>query len=760
MICLIRSELKKVWGRKSFPGLMALLIFLNLFFLWYLNRPGQGEPPLSAYRAVCRDISGMTEQEKLDYIRGLKEQTDGIALVEEVQNLFAQGTEAGNALARQRMNSNSGIYEKYYEIYRTGNYLTYTRSLSEEQTLVDQLYEEISVVSGYDDYIRTVQENSSRLGGISIFQTDGSEESFSIRNIRKSAEDHSGMTSENIRWFPAEGITMALENPVSDLLLLLSVFLFVGQLITEEKEKELFAVTRACRRGVAADMAARIAALFLHCAILTLLLFGTGLLFGISAAGAGDLTAALQSMSSYTESSLPVSIITFLLAGAAGKVAAVFCFGLLLSAFAIFASRSILPQLAGIGFLTVNWIFYTQIPSYSGWNLLKYLSFFGLLRTDQIWGNYLNLNILGYPVSRPACSLGTLAFLLAAGLSLTFGLFARGRHLTLRRKNSSFRMPFRPHDSLLCHESYKLLFANRILFVTAAFVCIIGWTDLERKYVPSAGEEYYQTLMKSLEGELDEEKEALIASEQTRFDEASGQIEKIDRMTADGTISESTGESMKLPWESEMAFYPAFQRVLVQYEKIQEKGGIFVYDTGYLYLLGSIDDSFLTDLLLLILCICFSFSNVIALEDSREMWKLISATRCGRRKVLRSKYLVCSSVCIGITILPWIFRWISISEVYPMKELQAGIQNIPQYSHFFLNIPILIFLFLAVLIQIIAVLLVTFLVLLLSRWRKNAFQALFLALLLFAVPLMLSEMGLPVIKWFSIWPLYSWTGFL
>ena len=37
---------------------------------------------------------------------------------------------------------------------------------------------------------------------------------------------------------------------------------------------------------------------------------------------------------------------------------------------------------------------------------------------------------------------------------------------------------------------------------------------------------------------------------------------------------------------------------------------------------------------------------------------------------------------------------------------------------------------------------------------------LFVALLLFAVPLILSEMGLPVIKWFSIWPLYSWTGLL
>ena len=760
MICLIRSELKKVWGRKSFPGLMALLIFLNLFFLWYLNRPVQGEPPLSAYRAVCRDISGMTEPEKLDYIQGLKEQTDGIALVEEVRNLFAQGTEAGNALARQRMNSSSGIYEKYYEIYRTGNYLTYTHSLAEEQALVNQLYEEISVVSGYDDYIRTVQENSSRLSGISIFQSGGSEESFTSRNIRKSEEDHSGMTGKNIRWFPAKGITMALENPVSDLLLLLSVFLFVGQMITEEKEKELFAVTRASRRGVAVDMAARIAALFLHCATFTFLLFGTGLLFGISAAGAGDLTAALQSVASYTESSMPVSISTFLLASTAGKAITVFCFGLLLSAFAIFASRSFSPQLAGIGFLTVNWIFYTQIPSYSGWNLLKYLSFFGLLRTDQIWGNYLNLNILGYPVSRSACSLTALALFLAAGLSLTFGLFARGRHLTLRRKTFSFHTPFRPHSSLLCHESYKLLFANRILFVAAAFVCILGWTDLERKYVPSAGEEYYQTLMKSLEGTLNEEKEALIASEQARFDEASAQIKKIDRMTADGAISESTGESMKLPWESEMSFYPAFQRVLAQYEKILENGGIFVYDTGYLYLLGSIDDSLLTDLLLLVLCICFSFSNVMALEDSRGMWKLLSATRCGRRKVLRSKYLVCSFVCIGITLFPWIFRWISISKVYPMAELLAGIQNIPQYSHFALNMPILLFLFLAALIQAGTVLLITFLVLLLSRWRKNAFQALFLALLLFAVPLILSEMGLPVIKWFSIWPLYSWTGLL
>ena len=229
-----------------------------------------------------------------------------------------------------------------------------------------------------------------------------------IRNARKLSQEMLARKS-TVSQSAISAIEREEKAPTASTLTLLAKALgCVPSDLLEEKEKELFAVTRASRRGVAVDMAARIAALFLHCVTLTFLLFGTGLLFGISAAGAGDLTAALQSVASYTESSMPVSISTFLLASTAGKAITVFCFGLLLSAFAIFASRSFSPQLAGIGFLTVNWIFYTQIPSYSGWNLLKYLSFFGLLRTDQIWGNYLNLNILGCPVSRSACSLTAL----------------------------------------------------------------------------------------------------------------------------------------------------------------------------------------------------------------------------------------------------------------------------------------------------------------------------------------------------------------
>ena len=148
MTALIRFELQKVWRKGSFLCLMVLLLLLNVFLLWYSNQPTGDESPLSAYKAVCQDISGMTEHEKLNFIRELKEQADGLSLVEQVQSLYGQGSEAGESLAEQLKESNSDIYEKYEELYRTGGYLVYTDSLAKERTLLDELYEEISTVSG------------------------------------------------------------------------------------------------------------------------------------------------------------------------------------------------------------------------------------------------------------------------------------------------------------------------------------------------------------------------------------------------------------------------------------------------------------------------------------------------------------------------------------------------------------------------------------------------------------------------------------
>ena len=760
MTALIRFELQKVWRKGSFLSLMVLLLLLNIFLLWYLNQPTGDEPPLSAYKAVCQDISGMTEHEKLTYISDLKEQADGLSLVEQVQSLYGQGSEAGDSLAEQLKESNSDIYEKYEELYRTGGYLVYTDSLTKERSLLDELYEEISAVSGYDDYLASVQKNSSQLGGISIFQSSTAEENFGSRNIAKSAADHAGLSSENIRWFPSKGMTMAVESQATDLLLLLSVFLFVGQLITEEKGKGLFAITRSTKRGLWADMGARIVAVLIHGGVVCLLLYGSNLIYASSMAGIGNLSASLQSLAPYVESSFPISLATFLALGLITKIGVVFLLGLLLAACAVYSSHSFIPQLVGIGFLGLNWILYAFIPSYSHLNLLKHLSYFSMLRTDTLLGTYLNLNIMGFPFSRTSCSLVLLAILLSVGIVAVLLLFRYGNRLSINQTSGYFHLPFHPHNSLFRHEGYKILIANRGLLILLAFAILLGWNALGKNYTPSAGEQYYQSMMLSLEGELTEEKEASIKAEQSRYDEAFAQIERIDQMVAEGSISENAGDSMKEPWYSELAFYPWFQRVQTQYERILSDGGVFIYDTGYLYLFGQMDDDFLINLLLISLCFSFAFANVMAMEDSKGLWGLLSATKLGRKQIVRHKWMVCSVACLGITLLPWFFRGLSISSVYPMGEIWAGIQSIPQYQGFPVNLPLILFLMLTVLSQLISTQLICAVVLLISKWRKNYFQTLFLALLLLAAPLVLAQMGISIMRWFSVWPLYGWTGMI
>ena len=139
MTALIGFELQKVWKKGSFLSLMLLLLLVNLFLLWYLNQPGKDEPPLSAYKAVYRDISDMTEQEKLTYILGLKEQAEGLSLVEQVRSLYSQGSQSGDSLAKQLKENNSDLYKKYEKLYRAGDYLIYTDSLTAERTLLDEL---------------------------------------------------------------------------------------------------------------------------------------------------------------------------------------------------------------------------------------------------------------------------------------------------------------------------------------------------------------------------------------------------------------------------------------------------------------------------------------------------------------------------------------------------------------------------------------------------------------------------------------------
>ena len=780
MFCLTGFELEKIWGNRRFQLSCLLLVLLELFLLWYTALPDEGEAGLSAYKAFQRKIQGMSEQEKADFVTGLKETMDGIGLVQEVLTMRGMGNEMGDAFAAQIMESAPGVFEAYYELYQSEEYLTYTDSFWQERGLIEELYEEWEKCAGYGEYLQSVQETGDTLEGIGIFsgKSGGAEPSFSSRNVEKSARDYAGLTDEEIRWMPGRALTGAMENAWTDIFLLLSVFLAVGSLILEEKEKRLFYITRSTRYGMGKSIGAKLAALFLHCAGMAVILYGVNLLFFGVAVGYGDLGAALQSVAAYRESCLSVSIREFIWLSVLTKGLAAFGFGALLAALCIAAETVYLPFGAGILFCGISFSLYSAIPGASKWNLYKYLNLMGILKTEHYYGGYLNFNLFGYPVSQRILTWIVIIFLAAGGMVGSVFFYLGGEKLALRDSRLPAVSFFRPHASLLRHECYKLMIVNRAALVLLAFGFLAGYREWGQNYYLSAQETYYQDMMLRLEGELTEEKEEWILSEHARYQDAFDQISQIEGMVSWGEISERAGEDLKAKYNAVTAFYPAFLRAWEQYQRLTENrisgsvgegtaadsaGGNFVYDTGYLYLFGLKGEGTLIDLILLCCCVILAFGNAVSMEDRIDAWSLLGNTRTGKRKVLLHKAILCIVSAALLALVPFICRAVRIDRTYPFRGLSFRISDIPCYgllasAHLLQPLPVWGFTLLVALSQAAVLGLAAFTVFALSAWRKEPLGTYFLAALLLLVPLALLLLGFPAADVFSLYPLYSWTA--
>ena len=166
---LIPFEVSKIWRKRSFLLSMCILFLIHLFLLWYTSLPNEKTAPLSAYKRLQTELSGKNETEKEKYIAGLKEKIDGVCFVQNILAMQSLNDEMGNILAEQELQNNPGVFEKYYDLYQLGDYLKYTVSLEQEQMFIDEIYRQQQKVSGYGEYLRSIQEKKDILSGISVF---------------------------------------------------------------------------------------------------------------------------------------------------------------------------------------------------------------------------------------------------------------------------------------------------------------------------------------------------------------------------------------------------------------------------------------------------------------------------------------------------------------------------------------------------------------------------------------------------------------
>ncbi len=754
MWSLIYFELKKIWNKKSFVFITCLLLIINIFFLWYTNLENEKRPSLSSYKMFQTEILNMSESEKEEYVKKLKKDIDGIYFVIDILNM--QKNEIGSSFVEQELNANPGVFETYYEIYKSGNYLHFTSSLEQEQIFINEIYNEQVKVSGYDDYLEGIKKDKGKLEGISIFNNQD-ESNFSTRNIKKSTKDYSELNSSNVKFIPSKTIVSTIENIGTDILLILITFLFIGNLITEEKEKKLFYVTRSTKYGVVHSIFAKIIALFIHCIIFSILLFSINYLFFGIFGGFNDLGIKLQSLAPYMESNFNGSILEYLIISILTKGIVVFEIGTIITAICIISDSMILPYMLGISFLGISWLFYKIIPAVSNLNIIKHLNIFGILKTENLYGSYLNFDFFEYPISRITFSWIMIVGLLGLGIFLCVKFFLKGKSLELKRSTKNFILKFKPHTSLFKHELYKILITNKGIIVILIFSLLICYNELQRRYSPSLQEQYYQNIMLKLEGKPTEEKTELIKAEKSRFDEAFSKISEIDEQIAKGEINDTTGEAMKVKWYSITAFYPTFEKVLEQDKYVKENDGNYIYDTGYLYLFGVMDEGILNDFIFLTLSIIFMFCNVMAIEYQNKAVNILQATNKGKKAIIKTKVKATIIIVLLFCILPFVCRFISVSSTFPINGFLLSAKDISIYHNLSSGILVIGLILLKIFIQVFSGIILAMLILTISAWKKNNVQTIFLGLLILFVPLVLVLLGFEYMRLFSLYPLYSYT---
>ena len=753
MVRLTLFELSKVWRRRAFILSALALLAVNIFILWYSGLGSASAPGLTAYKKLYEDISDMSEEKKHAYVGELRETIDGVSFVENILLLRASGM--GEQFAEQELAENPGVFERYYDLYTSGAYLRYTDSLAAEKTFIDRIYSEESKIYGYGAYLQDVQERENLLGGISIFGDAQNEDSFSSQNIKKSAADHAALNTEGVSWISSAPITAPAQNMWSDLLIIALSFLFVTGLVSDEKLKGLAAVTRATKRGAVPTITAKLLALLVYCFVTETVFFTVNVLFSGVVAGGWDLTVRLQSVAAYRESSLNITILEFYALSVVTKSLTLFVAFALITALCIVSSRVTVPYFGGAALWVVSFALWRFVPAASAASPAKHLNLFALLRTENIFGSYLNLDLGGKPVSRMWISLGLAIVTALMGVALDLFLYRRPVGQTAARALRPRPLPFRPHASLTRHEAYKLLITNHGLVILLALTCLIAAQSLTNTYTPSSMEQYYQSVMLSLEGELTEEKEALIASEKARFDEAFEEIRQINAAVASGEISEDVGDTLKANWQAVTAFYPAFERVLDQYELVKN-GGSFLYDTGWLYLLGALGVPELSGFLLLTMGLILALSGAGAMEFSSGAWSVLNATKTGGRGVLRRKLVLCALAGAIFAAVPFVFRVVSTVRAFPIHAPFTPARMIPLYRNLSAAIPTAALGAAKLTLQMLCGALMALIVALLSFWRRSHIQTIFLAFLLLAAPCVLSALGLKAAQSFSLYPVYAW----
>ena len=377
-------EWKRIFTQRRLCLGLLLILFLN--GVWFIREQASRHYGLdlslpstwvsSEYVSQTNTVSQAEVDAYAAYTRYLQrlEQAKGEPVSQRIDTLEQELGQLENALT---VNPSMNLYDLTLDYIAVHNVLLQARYLQD-----------------YPTFLEDIQTSKDNLLSFSIFHDT---DSFSGRNILKTASDFEALNDVTLTMEANGAVEAFMYAPLTDYLMVVLSFLLVVS-FSEERKQGLWSLIHATPQGRLHLTLYRALALLGGCVLCVLLLYGETWMLGLYVyGGAGDFGRAVQSIEVLGKLPALFTVGQFLLHYVLLRIATMYLVSLLLWLLLSWMPHEKFAFLVVAGIMCLEYALYTFLPVQSSLNPLKYWNLFTYISLSDLYTEYLNINVFGYP---------------------------------------------------------------------------------------------------------------------------------------------------------------------------------------------------------------------------------------------------------------------------------------------------------------------------------------------------------------------------
>ena len=604
-------------------------------------------------------------------------------------------------------------------------------------------------IDGYETYVENIRENADTIANFDIFDKGNNYQSESGKKIVRAYENVKGVK-------PVKGNYVAIDKLVSFGFTDIIVFLIMLQcailLINIDEKCSMLTFLKSCKKGRVNLLLGKAGALLLMSAIVNCFVYLSHGMALVYKYGCSNLNVPIQSLLDFYESSLPITIVGYIVLFLLIKIFAVFAYSLIVFLLAVvFSNNVIVYSLTGLiigvtilPYIKIKWDYWSAI--------FKLLSPVTLTNVKEYSCKYYNVNIFGTPFSIFNMAVGVIVLYIVLWIFLSVIFFSKNIHISLnlkkitklKDKNNKNGNREKKIKGITFMEVKKLLITNKGIIVILVLVLLQGYLLGEVNTELDEYQKYYASYMDDLEGVQNKNSDAYIDKEKNRFADLKKEYKNNKKRYESGKINVAAFLAYQDEYQWNMAPYGAFKAVLKQrkylngLEKRQNVKGWFTNDIGINYVIHpkSIYSENIAWIFMLIAMIV-TIVSCMGYEEQTGMDKLTDTMINGKGKLFKAKLKVSAYISLAIFVisnLPFLFIMLN---KFRFSAVMAPLKSIREFEYFPINISILWFLIGLYILKFIIVLITMGFITIISRKCKGYVKKVAICTTVLIVPMII-----------------------